>query len=103
MPRVLTCVGYLFSQALTAGAESCNPSATPGELWGEVLETLRSREVLKQDQRWRLDPDTARHIKYRGTLVEWILEVCTDFAFGPTTADLAVQYMVRLATTFNFS
>ena len=71
----------------------CNPaSATPGNVWCEVLETLRERERTKQ--RWRLDPNTARHMKYRTTLIEWILEVCADFGFGPTTADLAVQYMV---------
>ena len=57
-----------------------------------MLETLRERERTKQ--RWRLDPNTARHMKYRTTLIEWILEVCADFGFGPTTADLAVQYMV---------
>ena len=71
----------------------CNPaSATPCNVWCEVLETLRERERTKQ--RWRLDPNTARHMKYRTTLIEWILEVCADFGFGPTTADLAVQYMV---------
>ena len=37
---------------------------------------------------------TPRGMKYRTTLIEWILEVCADFGFGPTTADLAVQYMV---------
>ena len=36
-------------------------------------------------------------MKYRTTLIEWILEVCADLGFGPTTADLAVRYMVRLA------
>jgi len=71
----------------------CTPaSATPCNVWCEVLETLRERERTKQ--RWRLDPNTARHMKYRTTLIEWILEVCADFGFGPTTADLAVQYMV---------
>ena len=34
-------------------------------------------------------------MKYRTTLIEWVLEVCADFGFGPTTADLAVRYMVR--------
>ena len=73
--------------------DSCPTSATPCNVWCEVLETLRERERTKQ--RWRLDPNTARHMKYRTTLIEWILEVCADFGFGPTTADLAVQYMVR--------
>lgn len=72
--------------------DSCPTSATPCNVWCEVLETLRERERTKQ--RWRLDPNTARHMKYRTTLIEWILEVCADFGFGPTTADLAVQYMV---------
>lgn len=73
--------------------DSCPTSATPCNVWCEVLETLRERERTKQ--RWRLDPNTARHMKYRTTLIEWILEVCADFGFGPTTADLAVHYMVR--------
>jgi len=78
----------------------CNPaSATPGNVWCEVLETLRERERTKQ--RWRLDPNTARHMKYRTTLIEWILEVCADFGFGPTTADLAVQYMDRVLSKVN--
>ena len=71
--------------------DSCPTSATPCNVWCEVLETLRERERTKQ--RWRLDPNTARHMKYRTTLIEWILEVCADFGFGPTTADLAVQYL----------
>uniref|UniRef100_A0A7S0IGK4 Cyclin-like domain-containing protein n=1 Tax=Micromonas pusilla TaxID=38833 RepID=A0A7S0IGK4_MICPS len=78
----------------------CNPaSATPGNVWCEVLETLRERERTKQ--RWRLDPNTAAHMKYRTTLIEWILEVCADFGFGPTTADLAVQYMDRVLSKVN--
>ena len=54
----------------------------------EVLATLREREETSFDP----DPATARHMKYRATLIEWILEVCADFGFGPTTADLAVQH-----------
>ena len=69
--------------------------ATPSDVWVEVLETLREREKTKSGE--VLDPSTARHMKYRTTLIEWILEVCADLGFGPTTADLAVRYMVRLA------
>ena len=68
-------------------------ASTPPSVWAEVLATLREREETKTS--WTLDPATARHMKYRATLIEWILEVCADFGFGPTTADLAVQYMVR--------
>ena len=68
-------------------------SSTPCDVWAEVITTLREREAAKRA--WVLDPKTARHMKYRTTLIEWVLEVCADFGFGPTTADLAVQYMVR--------
>jgi hypothetical protein len=68
-------------------------SSTPCDVWAEVVTTLREREAAKRA--WVLDPTTARHMKYRTTLIEWVLEVCADFGFGPTTADLAVQYMVR--------
>jgi hypothetical protein len=71
--------------------EMAGTSATPCGVWADVLDTLREREHKTQ---WVLDPATARHMKYRTTLIEWILEVCADFDFGPTTADLAVQYMV---------
>lgn len=73
--------------------EMAGTSATPCDVWADVLDTLREREKKKRGG--CLDPSTARHMKYRTTLIEWILEVCADFNFGPTTADLAVQYMVR--------
>jgi hypothetical protein len=79
------------------GWTASGTSATPANVWADVLHTLRAREAKHAAScpGWRLDPATARHMKYRATLIEWILEVCADFNFGPTTADLAVQYMVR--------
>ena len=71
-------------------------SATPTNVWADVVLALRAREVSSTCNGAVLDPQTARHMKYRATLIEWILEVCADFGFGPTTADLAVQYMVRV-------
>ncbi|EEH51487.1 uncharacterized protein MICPUCDRAFT_49242 [Micromonas pusilla CCMP1545] len=73
--------------------------ATPSDVWVEVLETLREREKTKSGE--VLDPSTARHMKYRTTLIEWILEVCADLGFGPTTADLAVRYMDRVLSKVN--
>jgi len=74
-------------------------SATQGHLWEEVVDGLRVKEGTRE--RWRLDPSTARHMKYRPTLIEWVLEVCADFNFGPTTADLAVHYMDRVLSKVN--
>ena len=74
------------------GEQPNRTSAAPCEVWADVIETLRMRE---EKNAWRLDPSAARHMQYRTTLIEWILEVCADFNFGPSTADLAVQYMVR--------
>lgn len=74
-------------------------SASQGHLWEEVVEGLRAKEGARE--RWRLDPSTARHMKYRPTLIEWVLEVCADFNFGPTTADLAVHYMDRVLSKVN--
>ena len=48
-------------------------SSTPCDVWAEVITTLREREAAKRA--WVLDPKTARHMKYRTTLIEWVLEV----------------------------
>ena len=42
-----------------------------------------------------LDGATAHHAAYRAQLVEWILDVCAGERYGPTTADVAIGYMVR--------
>lgn len=76
-------------------------SATPTNVWADVVLALRAREVSSTCNGAVLHPQTARHMKYRATLIEWILEVCADFGFGPTTADLAVQYMDRVLSKVN--
>ena len=42
-----------------------------------------------------LDGATAHHAAYRAQLVEWILDACAGERYGPTTADVAIGYMVR--------
>ena len=87
------CLGSTLRELCDSYGALAAAASTPPSVWAEVLATLREREETKTS--WTLDPATARHMKYRATLIEWILEVCADFGFGPTTADLAVQYMVR--------
>lgn len=88
-------LGTTLRELCESYAEVAAQSATPTDVWADVVTTLRERE--RTACATVLDPSTARHMKYRATLIEWILEVCADFGFGPTTADLAVQYMVRHA------
>ena len=91
-------LGTTLRELCDSYAEVAAQSATPTDVWADVVTTLRERE--RTACATVLDPATARHMKYRATLIEWILEVCADFGFGPTTADLAVQYMVRHARFF---
>jgi hypothetical protein len=86
-------LGTTLRELCDSYADVAAQSATPTDVWADVVTTLRERE--RTACATVLDPATARHMKYRATLIEWILEVCADFGFGPTTADLAVQYMVR--------
>ena len=86
-------LGTTLRELCDSYADVAAKSATPTDVWADVVTTLRERE--RTAYATVLDPATARHMKYRATLIEWILEVCADFGFGPTTADLAVQYMVR--------
>jgi hypothetical protein len=86
-------LGTTLRELCDSYAEFAAKSATPTDVWADVVTTLRERE--RTACATVLDPATARHMKYRATLIEWILEVCADFGFGPTTADLAVHYMVR--------
>ena len=86
-------LGTTLRELCDSYADVAAQSATPTDVWADVVTTLRERE--RTACATVLDPATARHIKYRATLIEWILEVCADFGFGPTTADLAVHYMVR--------
>jgi hypothetical protein len=86
-------LGTTLRELCDSYADFAAQSATPTDVWADVVTTLRERE--RTACATVLDPATARHMKYRATLIEWILEVCADFGFGPTTADLAVQYMVR--------
>jgi hypothetical protein len=88
-------LGTTLRELCDSYADVAAKSATPTDVWADVVTTLRERE--RTACATVLDPATARHMKYRATLIEWILEVCADFGFGPTTADLAVQYMVRHA------
>lgn len=87
-------LGTTLRELCDSYADVAAKSATPTDVWADVVTTLRERE--RTAYATVLDPATARHMKYRATLIEWILEVCADFGFGPTTADLAVQYMVRI-------
>ena len=91
-------LGTTLRELCDSYAEVAAQSATPTDVWADVVTTLRERERTACAP--VLDPAPARHMKYRATLIEWILEVCADFGFGPTTADLAVQYMVRHARFF---
>ena len=59
---------------------------------------LRRKE--DEDARFVLDVNEARHLQFRVPLVEWILDVCAEAQFGPATADVAVEYMVRLYSFF---
>ena len=86
-------LGTTLRELCDSYADVAAKSATPTDVWADVVTTLRERE--RTACATVLDPATARHMNYRATLIEWILEVCADFGFGPTTADLAVQYMVR--------
>ena len=86
-------LGTTLRELCDSYADVAAKSATPTDVWADVVTTLRERE--RTAYATVLDPATARHMKYRATLIEWILEVCADFGFGPTTADLAVHYMVR--------
>lgn len=86
-------LGTTLRELCDSYADVAAQSATPTDVWADVVTTLRERE--RTACATVLDPATARHMKYRATLIEWILEVCADFGFGPTTADLAVHYMVR--------
>jgi hypothetical protein len=86
-------LGTTLRELCDSYADFAAQSATPTDVWADVVTTLRERE--RTACATVLDPATARHMKYRATLIEWILEVCADFGFGPTTADLAVHYMVR--------
>jgi len=89
-------LGTTLRELCDSYADVAAQSATPTDVWADVVTTLRERE--RTACATVLDPATARHMKYRATLIEWILEVCADFGFGPTTADLAVHYMVRHAS-----
>ena len=86
-------LGTTLRELCDSYADVAAQSATPTDVWADVVTTLRERE--RTACATVLDPATARYMKYRATLIEWILEVCADFGFGPTTADLAVHYMVR--------
>ena len=86
-------LGTTLRELCDSYADVAAQSATPTDVWADGVTTLRERE--RTACATGLDPATARHMKYRATLIEWILEVCADFGFGPTTADLAVHYMVR--------
>ena len=86
-------LGTTLRELCDSYADVAAQSATPTDVWADVVTTLRERE--RTACATVLDHATARHMKYRATLIEWILEVCADFGFGPTTADLAVHYMVR--------
>jgi hypothetical protein len=86
-------LGTTLRELCDSYADVAAQSATPTDVWADVVTTLRERD--RTACATVLDPATARHMKYRATLIEWILEVCADFGFGPTTADLAVHYMVR--------
>ena len=67
-------------------------------VWEDVLLDLRRKE--DEDTRFVLDVNEARHLQFRVPLVEWILDVCAEAQFGPATADVAVEYMVRLYSFF---
>lgn len=67
-------------------------------VWEDVLLDLRRKE--DEDARFVLDVNEARHLQFRVPLVEWILDVCAEAQFGPATADVAVEYMVRLYSFF---
>ena len=67
-------------------------------VWEDVLLDLRRKE--DEDARFVLDVNEARHLQFRVPLVEWILDVCAEAQFGPVTADVAVEYMVRLYSFF---
>ena len=58
-----------------------------------------ARELLRRERAdhgaFVLDGATAHHAAYRAQLVEWILDVCAGERYGPTTADVAIGYMVR--------
>ena len=62
-------------------------------VWEDVLLDLRRKE--DEDARFVLDVNEARHLQFRVPLVEWILDVCAGERYGPTTADVAIGYMVR--------
>lgn len=63
-------------------------------VWEDVLIDLRRKE--EEDTRFVLDTNEAKHLQFRVPLVEWILDVCAEAQFGPATADVAIEYMVRV-------
>ena len=63
-------------------------------VWEDVLIDLRRKE--EEDTRFVLDTKEAKHLQFRVPLVEWILDVCAEAQFGPATADVAIEYMVRV-------
>ena len=63
-------------------------------VWEDALIDLRRKE--EEDTRFVLDTKEAKHLQFRVPLVEWILDVCAEAQFGPATADVAIEYMVRV-------
>ncbi len=85
--------------ALRALAEANADVARPDgfELHADVCATLLARERARgRDAVVTVDVGRAHHAPYRGELVEWILDVCAGERYGPTTADVAIAYTVRL-------
>mmetsp|Transcript_65803 Transcript_65803/g.208264 ORF Transcript_65803/g.208264 Transcript_65803/m.208264 type:complete len:312 (+) Transcript_65803:414-1349(+) len=55
----------------------------------EILSVMRRKESCLNHG---FGKETARHIRYRTMLVEWVIDVCEDFELSLTTATTAVLY-----------
>ena len=76
----------------SARADAIGPDGA--DLCADVARELLRRERADHGA-FVLDGATAHHAAYRAQLVEWILDVCAGERYGPTTADVAIGYMVR--------
>ena len=80
--------------ATLAGKVTSMTDPDGAELHADVALGLLKRE-RETHGTFVFDERRAHHAPYRARLVEWILDVCAGERYGPTTADVAIAYMVR--------
>ena len=81
--------------ASLAGKVASMTDPDGAELHADVALGLLARE-RETHGTFVFDERRAHHAPYRAQLVEWILDVCAGERYGPTTADVAIAYTVRL-------